>query len=193
MIRRLLRYSFTSLAVVLLLLCAATAVLWVRSYFAPDVVSRGPVTGTSWNAESSSGRLKLGSGSFHFLPPRDGSYLLLWDTQSHRQLLPGVVYDSGHAVARKRQPGETPPFRTGLPAVPYHSFWRIELSHFWACVLLSALPALRLWRGRRWKEWHRRSLGLCLRCAYNLTGNTSGVCPECGTPVMPVNKTAGAT
>lgn len=25
---------------------------------------------------------------------------------------------------------------------------------------------------------HRR--GLCIRCAYNLRGNTSGVCPECG-------------
>jgi hypothetical protein len=24
----------------------------------------------------------------------------------------------------------------------------------------------------------------CSRCGYNLTGNTSGVCPECGTPVL---------
>ncbi|HXE51970.1 MAG TPA: hypothetical protein VN541_03100 [Tepidisphaeraceae bacterium] len=23
----------------------------------------------------------------------------------------------------------------------------------------------------------------CARCGYDLTGNTSGVCPECGTPV----------
>lgn len=25
--------------------------------------------------------------------------------------------------------------------------------------------------------------GVCTACGYNLTGNTSGVCPECGTPV----------
>ena len=25
--------------------------------------------------------------------------------------------------------------------------------------------------------------GLCRSCGYDLTGNTSGVCPECGTPV----------
>ncbi|GJM25902.1 MAG: hypothetical protein DHS20C16_23170 [Phycisphaerae bacterium] len=25
--------------------------------------------------------------------------------------------------------------------------------------------------------------GQCLNCGYNLTGNASGTCPECGTPV----------
>jgi hypothetical protein len=29
----------------------------------------------------------------------------------------------------------------------------------------------------------REQEGLCESCGYNLTGNTSGVCPECGTPV----------
>ena len=28
-----------------------------------------------------------------------------------------------------------------------------------------------------------RRLNVCIACGYNLTGNTSGVCPECGTPV----------
>ena len=31
------------------------------------------------------------------------------------------------------------------------------------------------------KVKHRRSSGLCLECGYNLTGNTTGVCSECGT------------
>jgi hypothetical protein len=26
----------------------------------------------------------------------------------------------------------------------------------------------------------RRLSGLCVRCGYNLTGNVSGICPECG-------------
>jgi hypothetical protein len=30
--------------------------------------------------------------------------------------------------------------------------------------------------------------GCCTRCGYNLTGNTTGVCPECGTTV-PVQRT----
>lgn len=28
---------------------------------------------------------------------------------------------------------------------------------------------------------NRRAAGLCLTCAYDLTGNISGICPECGT------------
>ena len=30
----------------------------------------------------------------------------------------------------------------------------------------------------------RGRMGLCMRCAYNLHGNVSGVCPECGTPIQ---------
>ncbi len=29
------------------------------------------------------------------------------------------------------------------------------------------------------RAWRRRRSGLCLNCGYNLTGNTTGVCPEC--------------
>jgi hypothetical protein len=30
--------------------------------------------------------------------------------------------------------------------------------------------------------------GLCLACGYDLTGNASGVCPECGTPLRTIEK-----
>jgi len=29
----------------------------------------------------------------------------------------------------------------------------------------------------------RGKVGRCIRCGYNLKGNTSGICPECGTPI----------
>jgi hypothetical protein len=37
----------------------------------------------------------------------------------------------------------------------------------------------------RWDRPHelrreRRAKGLCVRCGYDLRGNVSGVCPECG-------------
>ena len=33
----------------------------------------------------------------------------------------------------------------------------------------------------RYNRW--RAGKCCLTCGYNLTGNTSGVCPECGTAI----------
>lgn len=31
---------------------------------------------------------------------------------------------------------------------------------------------------------------LCKHCGYNLTGNVSGICPECGTPIPPTSHIA---
>jgi hypothetical protein len=51
-----------------------------------------------------------------------------------------------------------------------YAFWLILTGYL-------ALLALRFVRARRIKPGH------CNQCGYSLTGNTSGVCPECGTPV----------
>jgi hypothetical protein len=29
-------------------------------------------------------------------------------------------------------------------------------------------------------QYLRNKKGLCIKCGYNLTGNVSGICPECG-------------
>lgn len=48
----------------------------------------------------------------------------------------------------------------------------------WLPFLLAAIPtAFLLLRDRH------RQLNHCRSCGYNLTGNVSGVCPECGTPI----------
>lgn len=33
---------------------------------------------------------------------------------------------------------------------------------------------------RRWRRREREKAGECINCGYDLRGNTSGVCPECG-------------
>lgn len=38
---------------------------------------------------------------------------------------------------------------------------------------------------RTFRLAYRFFSGHCTKCSYNLTGNTSGVCPECGTPTGP--------
>jgi hypothetical protein len=48
----------------------------------------------------------------------------------------------------------------------------------WVFGLAASPPMIRRLRTR-----FRRKEGHCPRCAYDLTGNTSGICPECGRPV----------
>jgi hypothetical protein len=58
----------------------------------------------------------------------------------------------------------------------------ILLFPFWALTLLfSAYPATVV---ARWQIGRRRRLAnACICCGYDLTGNVSGVCSECGTPI----------
>lgn len=48
----------------------------------------------------------------------------------------------------------------------------------WIPFVLTVLPSIIMWRRNR----HRS--GRCIKCGYNLAGNTSGVCPECGTAYL---------
>lgn len=47
-------------------------------------------------------------------------------------------------------------------------------------------------RRRRYKVWLAAE-GFCQFCGYNLTANTSGICPECGTPIPRDKKQAEPT
>ena len=47
---------------------------------------------------------------------------------------------------------------------------------FWVLILLTAIPTAWLWH----RDRRRIRPGHCPRCDYNLTGNSSGVCSECG-------------
>ena len=52
---------------------------------------------------------------------------------------------------------------------------------FWLLLLLTAIPTAWLWH----RDRRKIRPGCCLRCGYDLTGNTSGVCSECGLPKPP--------
>ena len=58
----------------------------------------------------------------------------------------------------------------------------------WLLLLLTAVPTAWLWHRDIWQwycRWWRYPPGHCQRCGYDLTGNTSGVCSECGNKVRP--------
>ena len=59
-------------------------------------------------------------------------------------------------------------------------YFRSVNAPFWfLALILAAYPAIAFIRGP-FRRWRRRRRGLCLRCGYDLEGNVSGVCPECG-------------
>jgi len=51
-------------------------------------------------------------------------------------------------------------------------------------ILFATYPTIAFIRGPL-RRYRRRKRGLCLKCGYNLTGNTTGICSECGAGIKP--------
>ena len=66
----------------------------------------------------------------------------------------------------------------------YSPNWVISRTYgipMWApTILFLAYPVLTIVRSPRVRRRHRQRHGLCLYCGYDLRGNMSGACPECG-------------
>lgn len=56
----------------------------------------------------------------------------------------------------------------------------------WIPVISFTIPALICLPPRRTRP------GFCIKCQYDLTGNTSGICPECGTPLKSSSESDGS-
>jgi len=202
--RPMRRRLFSLASLLSLLLCVATVALWVRSYRHLDQLMRRVPDLTK-----SSGHLRITTwrGSLFFSLASLSGEIAIYDVtpqvDGYRQLTPNWRYswanrgDSRPFVPMAMRQGfgrdehvvwdmEPPPViklrgervkvtgRAGTEttlAMPLATF----------VVLFAALPTVSLvaW-GRRARRVRK---GACPACSYNLTGNTSGVCPECGTAV----------
>jgi len=73
----------------------------------------------------------------------------------------------------------------GFRMTVIHTFGRVpqylslDLPHWFVAGVASVLPAA--WLVKR--KLSKKKAGLCAGCGYSLTGNVSGVCPECGTKI----------
>ena len=64
------------------------------------------------------------------------------------------------------------------------SILKVQMPLLWLIALFGILPSAWLVRSWHVRQADRRREGRCLACGYSLTGNTSGVCPECGSCVV---------
>ena len=90
-----------------------------------------------------------------------------------------ITGPSGATISSIKAPFARVAWRTRVTTQPPIEYTEIQV---WAWLLVAAFasyPTIAFIRGplRRWRR-HRK--GLCLRCGYNLVGNVSGVCSECG-------------
>ena len=98
---------------------------------------------------------------------------------------PADQFDSVREELRRRGiPSTRPPwFSWGWRSFP--GLASLFLNRFTIRVLVGLLcqyPAINFRRGPL-RRWRRRRKGLCLKCGYDLTGNVTGRCPECGEAV----------
>ncbi len=65
---------------------------------------------------------------------------------------------------------------------PFFRYCTVNISLLIPVLLTGAYPIFVFIRGPL-RRYRRRRRGLCLTCGYDLEGNLSGVCPECGTVI----------
>lgn len=193
--KRLLYWAFRLAAVASTLLFVATCVLWMRSYWRIDVLTGkfgdlkwdrdvhfNPVTiavyrgrdGLAFEIESAGGKVAFYRTKYHLAGPgligvnRSGSYPA-GTAADARQFIND--YSGHHALGCTFMRRGGREFDTEALVMP----WPVAAL---AAALLPLASAVRLLSLRR-----KRQSGLCRSCEYDLTGNTSGTCPECGEPI----------
>ena len=176
---------------VMVLGTCVVAVLWSTSYGTPDHRG-GLIRAHSYtyyrNHEecyfltSHSGWMRFGTiamDSGFRLPPHE--YIQLW-------FGPGGISDpSSKPRSGRRSAFEVRTARhlggvllTNNVPIICGNIMAIAIPHWILSAVLLAYPTASFIRGPI-RRYRRRKHGLCLKCGYNLEGNTSGRCSECGT------------
>ena len=178
---------FDGLTGLSLLIGVAVVVLWVRSYRVHD-----------WTGFHAIGRTFEISTANHALQvewtDRPYRYILVswgFDGIDSAQPLPEFIRPQHHApTSLDGRPEEyrwlgfyLEPTYHQAPGDAKYDCWfsAIGLPYYFLFALTGVAPVIR---AKRWLKNRRRTMfNLCHVCGYNLTGNISGICPECGTTV----------
>jgi hypothetical protein len=192
------RRLFNLVCAVSFFLCISTGVLWLRSYWWFDYLSghsQPTRDGYQYGSVvvSDTGRIEIELWTRHYHGPPFGQFV-------SRARYRGTVSNNS-LVSRNKWLGSMNGFhwlgfffytKSSNPTsinkgvvTRYNETFAMTFIPMWAIVVATAFLPL-IWVISR----HRRKVGGCPTCHYDLTGNTSGVCPECGTGIGSVANSA---
>jgi hypothetical protein len=188
------RKLFNLAAAMSLVLCVATAVFWVRSYWGSDYVEFEKVSpplqsgSVNINIQTGLGRVQV-QGLAQVYPPE------IYKSWARERVGRGWTMAAAGRMSYAARPDFDPnpcPFYSkavvgfqsanhfqkpyGLPGI----FRGVVIPLWSICILLGALPVYRFMKWYHLRERARR--GLCAICGYDLRA-TPDRCPECGTAV----------
>jgi len=142
-----------SLLVISLMFLFGTMGVWLLTYWVR--------LGASVNIQSKNYRASVGYGFFRFR---------VWDDPTTIPNLPFAKRIRGPVSDRNLWHFQL--FRNSRRRMLDFPAWLLPLP-------FAIYPTIAFIRGP-YRRYRRRKNGLCLKCGYDLTGNVSGICPECG-------------
>src|SRR5262249_861572 len=96
---------------------------------------------------------------------------------------PADYSGASHTEIGWARPVSPPSCPTSYGSTPWRAERGLVVMPLWIPLLLVAAPTGLPW----FRDRRRFPRGHCPSCGYNLTGNESGSCPECGTSCSPPN------
>ncbi len=105
---------------------------------------------------------------------RNGLVIAAWRTDSQLRQARATRWEVSVVSPSRARYGFIRPIAERVPSLKF-SYVSLPL---WLPLLVFAIPTAILWH----RDRRRSPPGHCQQCGYDLTGNESGVCPECGVP-----------
>lgn len=144
---------------------------WVGTTLCMMIVAAWIASGAYWiHVETGDWLTSLGDGSLRFVRGLPAT-----PPEVERQ------FDIGRRIGSHLRVGSTPwtfPSLRSWPTAKKMGYLLVIFLPLWVPLVLVGVPSAILW----WSD-RRTPKGHCRSCDYDLTGNVSGICPECGTPV----------
>lgn len=187
MLSILSKWSFRLLIAVLFMLSLALACLWGWSYAEIDRLW------LRWDIQPSPTHSPLSTLKVAQVEAEKGTLTLQYFGPTHDSSQPGIEYERVFPGNKKKLEDNLRRQYMGSAGAPGKfmgvEWYQVGNTWIWVLPMWMLVVAFALlpsaWAIGRVVRRVQPTPGRCFNCGYNLTGNLSGVCPECGTAILP--------